>query len=143
MTTHFAQMKIASDTFASSTSGLVASLRMIPKSHTPQKGSKWSASCEWNGRTFEIQDRNSPVYALCRELVMAGCPDQPLQVRKPDGQLELTIRSIHAGAKLTVRESGKTSIRSAPYVPHPSDTVSASKQGDVISPNRLPKVCQT
>jgi hypothetical protein len=129
MTSHFSEIKISTDTVASTTKGLTATLRMIANSHTAERGSKWAVSCEWNGRTFGIQDRNSPVYALCRELLMAGCPDLPLEIRNPKGQLVLTIRSIHAGAKVVVRESSRTSIRLAPYEPHPGDSVSASEQG--------------
>jgi hypothetical protein len=143
MSTHFAEIPISTDVATSSASCLVATLRMLPGTRTEQRGSEWEASCQWDGRAFQARARNGATYALCRELVRAGCPDQPLEVRKANGQLELTIRSIHVGAKLMVRESGKTSIRSAPYVPHPGDTVSASKQGDAISPNRLPKVRQT
>jgi hypothetical protein len=138
MTTHFHLMKIANPASASSVSGLVASLRMIPNSHTAERGSKWAVSCEWNGRTIAVQDRNSPVYALCRELLIAGCPDLPLEIRNPKGQLVLTIRSFHAGAKVVVRESSRTCIRLAPYEPHPGDSVSASEQGGAISEDEAP-----
>ena len=75
-----------------------AVLRIVPNSRTPKRASRWSATCEWDGRTFEATSRSGATYSLCRALVAAGCPDLPMQVFGPDGRLQLTFPSIGAAA---------------------------------------------
>jgi hypothetical protein len=95
-------------------------LRLVPKSRTPAKGSKWVAFCEWDGRRFEARSRNGAVYALCRELVAAGCPDQSMRVVNAEGRVQLTIRSIRAGAGRTIKEGPATKITNVPFAEYPA-----------------------
>lgn len=128
-------------------SDLASVLRFVPKSRGREKGGKWVASCEWNGRTIEAVSRNGAVYALCRELVAAGCPDQPMRVYGPEGRLSLygpegrlslTIRSIYVAAGRTIKEGSTTTIREAAYSAHPLATMPPEGQNRGISPSEVP-----
>ncbi len=97
----------------------------LPNSRGAERGSLWKATCEWNGRTFEASSRSGASYALCRELVSAGCPDMPMEVRGENGKVQLIIRSIHKAAGLTIEESTNKPIHAARYRPLPQEMASA------------------
>jgi hypothetical protein len=71
--------------------------------------SKTSLRAELSGSTIcsavgHVAIGQTPVLALCRELIATGHnPDQPLEVYR-GGTLALRIRSIGEGARLTVSE---------------------------------------
>lgn len=46
-------------------------------------------TAEWDGKAFQVE-LFRPVVGICRELVEAGCPDQPFEVFLDDG-----TRSLH------------------------------------------------
>jgi len=135
--------------------GIKATMRVIPNSRTPKRGSRWSAICEWNGRTFEATSRSGASFALCRELVAAGCPDQPMEVwaSRYTGPVDpstgiveivpthptLRIASIHKAAGRTIKESDKVPVREATYEPHPGASVTGDGQKQAISPSEVPE----
>jgi hypothetical protein len=127
------------DEFAVSRAGaLKATLRVVPNSSSAHKGSKWSASCEWRGQSFEAVSRSGASHALCRKLVEAGCPDRPLEVFNAEGRLSLTFKSIHRAAGRTIKESASCPIATVPYQPHPHATLPPEGQNRGISPPEVP-----
>jgi hypothetical protein len=69
--------KIASDW---QDSKLVMSQTMIPDTRTRERGSKWLATCQIDGREYSAESRSGAPYALARVLINAGIPDQPVMV---------------------------------------------------------------
>jgi hypothetical protein len=75
--------------------------------------SKNSLRAELSGSTIctaagQVAIGHTPILVLCRELIAAGYdPATPLKVYR-DGTLALRVRSIGAGAKLTVDEHNGT-----------------------------------
>lgn len=103
-----------------------AVLHLILNTRTPNKDSKWRASCQWDGRTFEAVSRNGAAYALCRKLLEARCPDQAMEVWASryigGGEVEVMPKSpslrfafIHAAAARTIEENAQTPIRTRTY----------------------------
>lgn len=116
---------------------ITTTLRMIPNSRTPERGSVWLSSCEWNGRRFQAPSRGGAVHDLCRVLVAAGVPDMPMHVVGEDGKLRLTYHSIHQAAGRTIKEGARTPIRSDPFIPPLSEraTTPAFAQNQDVRPH--------
>lgn len=89
-----------------------AIMAIVPNSRTREFGSAFRCSAEG----CVAVSRKGVTHALCRQLVAAGHPDQPLEVCGPNGSLHFTIRSIHEWAKLTTIED-RRGIRQVPYQP--------------------------
>ena len=66
---------------------------------TPKDGQVDTAEAEWDGRVFRAASSHGASMALARQLVAAGCPDQPWHV---PGRLH--GRSLHRLARLTIEE---------------------------------------
>ena len=94
-----------------------AVMTLVPGTRAAERGSLWSASCDWSGQTFEARCRSGAAYKLCRLLVAAGIPDQPLQVFNAKGQIDLTFTSIHMAAGRRIVEGNRTPIANVPYAP--------------------------
>ena len=136
--------------------GIKATMRVIPNSRTSKRGGRWSATCEWNGRTFEATSWTGASFALCRELVAAGCPDQPMEVwaSRYTGPVDpntgigvelvpahpsLRIASVHKAAGHTIREDAQHPIHQEAYRPHPGAGLRATGQTGAISLPEVPK----
>lgn len=70
-----------------------------------------TASTIYAGRTFTASSRNGASMKLARLLVAAGCPDQPVEVRWPDGAPRFSARSLHRLAELTITEPDAGALR--------------------------------
>lgn len=70
---------------------------------TPQD----TAETDWQGARFRTVSRNSACCALARDLVAAGCPDQPWEAHSPSGQRSVFGDSLHALARTTVNAGGR------------------------------------
>jgi hypothetical protein len=88
----------------------------IHPSRSTGSGQMDRASAIWNGRTFEAESRSGAICMLARQLVEAGCPDEPWEAVR-NGQVALHGKSLHGVAKLTVREPDKGRASFAKYVP--------------------------
>ena len=110
-----------------------AVMTLVPGTRAAERGSLWSASCDWNGRTFEARSRSGAAYALCRLLVAAGIPDQPLQVFNAKGQIELTITSIHIAAGRRIVEGSRTPIANVPYAPNFHESADGDDQDGALA----------
>jgi hypothetical protein len=65
----------------------------------------------------------SPVFALCRALLAAGAnPNSKLECFR-GSVLALTVKTIGAGAKLTIMENNRSGPRVVPYKPLSRDDV--------------------
>lgn len=135
VTKRYSEIKLPSAAELSALGGINATMRIILDTQTPEKGSLWAASCEWNGHTFEAPSRSGASHALCRLLVAAGCPDQALQVFDENGRHQFTHRAIHAAAQLMLSERDHP-LRRRRWTqnPHGAD---AAKQGGAISPSEV------
>lgn len=71
------------------------------------------ATATWNGVTFTTSSAHGACMALARELVAAGCPDQPWQTTDEDGKRSLHGPSLHGLARLTIK--GDRFARWRPY----------------------------
>lgn len=104
---------------------LTAMMALVPNSRGVERGSLGKATCEWNGRSFEAVSRSGASYALCRELVSAGCPDMPMEVLGENGKAQLSVRSIHRAAGVTIEESANKPIHAGRYRPLPQEMAAA------------------
>jgi hypothetical protein len=96
------------------------------------------AYCEWNGRRFEVRSRHGAAYDLCRQLVAAGIPDQPMQVyRASNGAHQYTFRSVHRAALWTIEESDSVPIRVIRYRPRPAGAWKARREAHRDGPTRM------
>jgi hypothetical protein len=93
--------------------------RIVPRSRTGT-GSLWEASTEFGSKTYSAVSRHGAPQALARMLVVAGIPDQPVEVRSgicifDDGKTIRTeelkgcirYRSLHAMARYTFQEGDR------------------------------------
>lgn len=81
---------------------------------------------------------SAPVLVLCRELLAAGVdPDQAMQVYRRT-TLCLRIRSIRAGAALTVRETATDGPRFVRWKAWPDRAVAPSIRQNAQGPDRSP-----
>lgn len=89
---------------------------------TGSRGCLWRATCtiaiNGEGQDFDATSRSGAPYALARELVTAGLPDQPVRVTS-DAMSGTEIRrlpghasyaSLHRMAEFTMAEGGKTRL---------------------------------
>jgi hypothetical protein len=79
------------------------------------------ATATWQGATFRTVSRNSACCALARDLVAAGCPEQPWEARNKTGQRTVYGDSLHALARTTINADGRF-IR---WHPRPDDAFKA------------------
>jgi hypothetical protein len=77
------------------------------------------ATIEWQGQRYEQIDAHGAIFALARQLVAAGCPDQPWQTVGTNGVVQLHGPSLHGLANWTIRESATQTIKRVPYAPLP------------------------
>jgi hypothetical protein len=77
------------------------------------------ATAEWQGKRYEQIDAHGAIFALARQLVADGCPDQPWQALGTNGMCCLHGPSLHGLTKWTIQESSSQPIRRVPYVPLP------------------------
>lgn len=76
------------------------------------------ATTAWGGQKYSAQTANGASMAVARQLVAAGCPDQPWECRNAAHQRTIFGRSLHALAKLTVTH-GNTGPRFVAYREYP------------------------
>ena len=74
------------------------------------------ARCTWKGQVFEAASRHGASMVLARQLVAAGCPDQPYEARDADGRLLFFGPSLHRLARLTARENDHTGPVIVPFI---------------------------
>jgi hypothetical protein len=74
-----------------------------------------TATAPWIGRVFQASSANGATMALARQLVAAGCPDQPWEARGPDHQRRCFGQQLHRLARLTVATDGRFEL----YRPFP------------------------
>ena len=95
------------------------------------------AATIWNGHTFTARSAHGASMAVARQLVVAGCPDQPWQAVSPAGQRLLHGGSLHRLARLAVSETdGRTRI--VPYAPDPRFPVEGADQDGGRLPDEVP-----
>jgi hypothetical protein len=68
---------------------------------------KDAAETDWQGATFRTVSRSSACCALARDLVAAGCPEQPWEARDEAGQRTVHGESLHALARTTISADGR------------------------------------
>lgn len=87
---------------------------MIRMTTWPEPGSRRdSASCTWDGRDFQVR-AFSATTALARQLVAAGCPDQPWEAYTPTGERSIRGRSLHWWAtRVLIEMNGR--LKYTPY----------------------------
>jgi hypothetical protein len=126
---------------------------MVPDSRTPNKGSKWRATCAIEGREYAAESRNGAPHALARILV--GIEDQPVTVicepvagdngKMSYGGGEIAYKSLHWMAGHTLRESATQPLHLARYQEHPGAAaftgagVSRIAEKEGISPPEAPQ----
>ena len=67
------------------------------------------------GVLYTAQSAHGASMALARQLVAAGCPDEPWEARTPEGQRTVYGSSIHQLARTTIDSNG----RFVRWRPHP------------------------
>ncbi len=87
------------------------------------------AEAWWGPVLFQTQSANGASMRLARELVAAGCPDQPWQAVGEDGQRRFFGKSLHRLAKLTLAEGADAALRFAPYVEYPTPLFGRGQDG--------------
>jgi hypothetical protein len=75
---------------------------------------------------IELSHR-TPVLALCRALIAAGHPDQPMTVRDLDNRPLMTVRSIAKAAGLSVKENDHIGPVFVKYQPFDRDNIDARR----------------
>jgi hypothetical protein len=75
------------------------------------------ATCTWEGREYQVLTLSATT-ALARELVTAGCPNQPWEAYTPNGTRSLCGQSLHAWAGKVVGE-GDRGFRIRPFEERP------------------------
>jgi hypothetical protein len=65
----------------------------------------FEAEAEWEGRIFRARTNHGVSMALARQLVAAGCPDQPWEMRSATSMRRLVFgKNLHRLAHLTISE---------------------------------------
>jgi hypothetical protein len=108
---------------------IIATMTPAPNSTSAERGTAWIATCHWDGRLFQAQSRTGASFTLCRDLLAAGCPDQPMDVRW-EGKVALHIRSIHKAATRTIIENSSQPITEGRFQPYPTDKIDPALEGD-------------
>jgi hypothetical protein len=83
---------------------IVARVRPLEETRTPNSDCVWLADCEVEGRRFEASSRHGAVNALARELVAAGTADAPLEIHCEGLAGCLRWGSVAAAARRTHTE---------------------------------------
>ncbi len=83
----------------------------IPKAAPPKQNRSPPqtdiATATWNGQPFQARSASGATMALARQLLAAGCPDQPWLCLNADGQPILRGKSLHRLATLTLKETDR------------------------------------
>lgn len=79
------------------------------------------ATTTWNGKEYVRIDTHGAIFALARQLLSDGCPDQPWETYTETGTPSLSGPSLHRLAKLHIREDDG-GIHLMPYVPFPAQS---------------------
>ena len=86
------------------------------------------ARCELpSGEVVEVKGRNTPFFALCRELDKRGYGDCLIEISTPQGTPSMRGK-VSALAGLRIEESDKDGLRLRAYTPFPPAGV--GKEGD-------------
>ncbi len=87
------------------------------------------ARCELpSGEVVEVKARNTPFFALCRELDKRGYGDCRIEISTPQGTPSMRGK-VSALAGLRIEESDKDGLRLRAYTPFPPAGV--GKEGDL------------
>jgi len=84
---------------------IIMSLSVLPMSKAAaQRGGPQTdqATAEWEGQSFIARSWHGVTMALARQLVGAGCPDQPWEAHNAEGQRLLFGSSLHRLAQMTI-----------------------------------------
>jgi hypothetical protein len=87
------------------------------------------ATTTYNGLLYVTASANGATMALARQLVAAGCPDQPWEARNAEGQRTVYGSSLHALARTTISKDG----RFVRWQPRPDITYAEDAQVDAGS----------
>ena len=82
----------------------------ITRHQAPAGKTHETASATWNGRVFQASSANGATMALARQLVAAGCPDQPWEACGIDQQRRFYGQRLHRLAKLSVSTDGRLEL---------------------------------
>jgi hypothetical protein len=135
---------------------LVMHQSMVADSRTPNKASKWRATCQINGQEYSVESRSGAPHALARILVDLGVEDQPVTVvSEPvageNGKMRyiggrLSYRSLHWMAGHTLVESATQPLHLARYrepdfdfAQAPAGEAAATPEPAPAAPDVLPK----
>jgi hypothetical protein len=88
---------------------------IVPDSRTT-RGSAWLATATIDGRVYDARSRSGAPFALARILVAAGIPDQSVRVTRTGAAGDITYRSLHRMAELTIAESSTQPVRLTKWV---------------------------
>src|SRR4029453_1961633 len=74
-----------------------------------------------DGQRYEARSSAGAIFALCRQLVAAGVPDQPWESinSAAPGVISMRGRSIHEAARLTVSEREGDGLRLERWAAYP------------------------
>ncbi len=86
---------------------------------TATKGRAWIATTVLDGAQVQARSHNGASYALARQLVAAGVPDQPVRVSQDGIAGHIAWPSLHKHAGRTIAESATHPISGKRYTPHP------------------------
>lgn len=93
-----------------------ATLTLLDNSQSQDRPPLYSCAAQYGPDRWVASSRHGASYELCRVLVKAGCPDQPMTVSW--NGLTFILPSIHYGATRTLSE-GNHSLREIPWKPRP------------------------
>ena len=94
-----------------------------------------AATAVWDGKTYQATSRHGATMALARQLVAAGCPDQPWEAGRP-GRRDLFGPSIHGLAQLTIHESDEDGPVMIRHGEHPESVGSLEPSEGTDAPLR-------
>lgn len=78
------------------------------------------AEMDWAGQRLRAESRHGASMALARTAVAAGAPDGPWEaVQPPSATIALYGPSLHALARLTVRDNDSGGVKIVRYQPYP------------------------
>jgi hypothetical protein len=88
---------------------------IVPDSRTT-RGSAWLATTTIDGRVYDARSRSGAPFALARILVATGIEDQSVSVTRTGAAGDITYRSLHRMAELTIAESSTQPVRLTKWV---------------------------
>jgi hypothetical protein len=100
---------------------LVIYCRLLPETRTQNSAAAWLAEAEVGGRRFEAKSRHGAPNALARELVAAGIPDQPIEIRYEGLAGSMRHKSFHTLAGRTFTKSASTPVRRVVFREYPEE----------------------